>query len=137
MRNYCLTSDNADAARIINDVLATPVSPELIPGQVTEDVIGPYELHDFYLYNLIGKGFSAEKTVYLACRAFPDFPRKTIIKHLKTFVKRFFSNRFKQNASCDGVPLSPFDLSEKIISSDFSGELFIKEIERLEQPKNS
>ena len=131
MRNYCLTSSNATAAEIINDVLATPVSPELIPGQVTEDVLGPYELHDFFLYNLIGKGFSAEKTVYLAQKAYPDFTRKTVIKHLQTFVKRFFANQFKRNASCDGVALCKFDLSRKTISSEFSGEQFIAEAEKL------
>ena len=133
MRNYCLTTANADAARIINDVLATPVSPELIAGQVTEDVLGPYELHDFYLYNFIFKGFSAEKTVYLAQKAFPDFTRKTIIKHLKTFAKRFFSNQFKRNASCDGVRLNRFDLSKLRISSEFSGEAFLQEIEKLSE----
>ncbi len=135
MRNFCLTSSNEKAAEIINDVLATPVSPELIPGQVTEDTIGPYELHDFYLYNLIGKGFSAEKVVYLAQKAFPDFTRKTIVKHLLTFVKRFFANQFKRNASCDGVALSKFDLSGKIISSEFSGERFIAEVEKLQEAK--
>ncbi|MCL2061067.1 MAG: NAD(+) synthase [Firmicutes bacterium] len=132
-RNYCLTTKNAEIARVLNDVLATPVSPELLPNQDTEVSVGPYELHDFFLYNLIGKGFSVTKVYALACRAFFDYAKKDIIKYLRIFITRFFTNQFKRNSACDGIQLSEFDLTHKIIHSEFNAEQFLTEVELIEK----
>ncbi|MCL2861951.1 MAG: NAD(+) synthase [Firmicutes bacterium] len=136
LRNYCLITPNEDTARIIADVLDTPISPELIEGQDTEKVLGPYEVHDFYLYNLIIKGFAVDKVVYLAERAFPDIKREMLLEYLETFITRFFQNQFKRHASCEGIRISYYDLSEKRIPSGFSPDEFLKELSKLKDEKS-
>ena len=132
-RWYCLTCDNRELAEVLDDVLGTPISPELKQNQDTEKSIGPYELHDFYLYNLIGKGFSVEKTFYLAALAYPDYKKQDILAYLKIFINRFFTNQFKRTASCDGITLHDYDLTYKTIHSEFNQEQFTKAIEKLEK----
>ena len=85
------------------DVLDTPVSPELLPpedgkiSQKTEDLVGPYELHDFYLYYVLRFGYSPAKIFRLALQAFEgSYDRETILKWLKTFYRRFFAQQFKR-----------------------------------------
>ncbi|MDR2202462.1 MAG: NAD(+) synthase [Clostridiales bacterium] len=134
-RNYCLTTSNAAAAKIINDVLNTPVSPELLAGQETEALLGPFELHDFFLYNLIGRGFSVEKVWELAAIAFRDITKKKILKYMRLFVQRFFANQFKRNAGCDGIQVTEFDLSDKVIYTEFSDRLYIQQIDALDAGK--
>lgn len=131
LRNFVFTTKNNELASIINDIISTPISPELVPNQETEALIGSYEVHDFFLFNLIGMGFSVTKVFHLTTKCFPDIPPKTIKSYLKTFIKRFFSNQFKRTASCDGIQLSPYDLTDKIIHSDFSGQMWMSELEKI------
>ena len=102
----------AKAAKAIADIVATPVSPELVKGQVTEDKIGPYELHDFFLWNFIVNemgsndlGKSAE--AYFKGVFAPEVVRRT----LDTFLRRFFTQAFKRNCHPDGIRVFPFELS--------------------------
>jgi NAD+ synthase (glutamine-hydrolysing) len=132
VRSCCLTTSDSALAGVLNSVLSTPISPELLKNQDTEKSIGAYELHDFFLYNLIGKGRTAAKTYYLAARTFFDYDKKEILNTLRTFVTRFFKNQFKRSASCDGIKLSEYDLSGIKISSEFNGAAYIREIEKLE-----
>ena len=109
------------AVRAIRDIIATPVSPELVKGQVTEDKIGPYELHDFFLWNFIVNEMGskdlqkAAEQYFSGCQTL-DFRRKTfsrdvIAKTLKTFLWRFFTQAFKRNCQPDGIKVFPFELS--------------------------
>lgn len=106
-------------AEVLNDIVATPVSPELLPNadgaiaQVTEDIIGPYELHDFFLYHLIRYGQPKEKLLRIAAYAFDGvYDEATIAKWYELFCRRFFKNQFKRSCMPDGprvgnVALSP------------------------------
>src|SRR5699024_6336306 len=89
---------------VLEDILDTPVSPELLPAiegkiaQKTEDLVGPYELHDFFLYYVVRWAFPPRKVLRLAERAFGKaYDRETILKWLKTFYRRFFTQQFKRN----------------------------------------
>lgn len=102
------------------DILDTPVSPELLPpngeniAQKTEDIVGPYELHDFYLYYIVRCGFSPEKVLRLAKRTFDGvYDVETIEKWLKNFVNRFFSQQFKRSCMPDGVKVGSVTLSPR------------------------
>lgn len=132
IRNYSLTMQDKDIAVVLNDILATPISPELKPNQETEQIIGPYEIHDFFLYNLIGKGFDPEKVLALAFVGFAEIDKKQIAKYLRIFITRFFANQFKRTSACDGVQLTAFDLSDKVIHSEFSHEQFIANLDKAE-----
>jgi NAD+ synthase (glutamine-hydrolysing) len=101
-------------------ILNTEMSPELIPSnngkisQKTEDIIGPYELHDFFLYYTVRFGQSPDKTLMLAIKAFNEkYTNEEIKRHLKTFIKRFFSNQFKRNCVPDGVKIGTISLSPR------------------------
>lgn len=102
----------------IADILATPVSPELVPvkdgsAQITEDIVGQYELHDYFIYMMIRKGFSPYKVFTLAQISFKGtYDAKTIYKWLNKFVRRFFSQQFKRSCLPDGVKLGTVDLSK-------------------------
>ena len=105
---------------ILMDIVDTPISPELLPAsesdeiqQVTEDLVGPYELHDFFLYNFVGNGFSPEKVYFLARKALPYYDNKTIKKWLKTFIRRFFSQQFKRSCLPDGPQVVSISLSPR------------------------
>ena len=112
-------SGNAAVAAALRDVAATPVSPELLPArdgeieQKTEDIIGPYELHDFFIYNMLRYGFSPAKTEFLTCRAFGGRYDAATVRHwLSVFLRRFFAQQYKRSAVPDGpkavsVSLSP------------------------------
>lgn len=122
-------ADNANASTPVGltiretllDVLHTPISPELTPAddagnikQKTEDIIGPYELHDFFLYNMIRHGFTPHKIYFLARHAFAgDYDNETIKKWLTTFVKRFFSQQFKRSCLPDGPKVGSVSLSPR------------------------
>jgi len=123
------------AAKALLDVLDTPVSPELLPadaeGQIaqkTEDLIGPYELHDFFLYNFIRCGFSSKKILALAEIAFDGVYEVEVIEHwLKLFIKRFFSQQFKRSCMPDGPKVGSINLSPRgnwRMPSDASAELW-------------
>lgn len=107
-------------SEILKDIVATPISPELVPGtQNTEDIVGPYELHDFFLYNLVRYGFSPAKIAFLAEAAFdgkgglPAYDHETIVKWLKVFLKRFFANQFKRSCSPEGPDVTGISLSPR------------------------
>ncbi len=108
-------------AEILMDVADTPISPELLPpdengeiAQKTEDSVGPYALHDFFLYYVLRFGFAPEKIYYLACRAFcDDFDDETIKKWLKNFYRRFFTQQFKRSCLPDGVKVGSVCLSPR------------------------
>lgn len=103
------------------DIVATPVSPELLPSseggeiaQKTEELVGPYVLHDFFIYNFMRNGFSPAKIAFLAERAFKDdFSREEIEHWLKIFLRRFFSQQFKRSASPDGPKVVSVSLSPR------------------------
>lgn len=100
------------SAKAILDIVATPVSPELVKGQVTEDKIGPYELHDFFLWNFIMNEMGSKDLQSAAERYFAGrFTHAEISKTLSTFMHRFFTQAFKRNCQCDGVKVFPFELS--------------------------
>ena len=100
------------AASAILDIIATPVSPELVKGQVTEDKIGPYELHDFFLWNFIMNEMGSKDLQKAAERFFDGrFGAAEIAKTLKTFMWRFFTQAFKRNCQPDGIKVFPFELS--------------------------
>ena len=106
---------------ILLDIVDTPISPELLPAsengeiqQVTEDLVGPYELHDFFLYHFVRSGYSPEKILFLADKAFSGiYDDKTINKWLKTFVRRFFNQQFKRSCMPDGPKVGSVGLSPR------------------------
>jgi len=107
-------------AEILEDIIATPVSPELLPEkddkivQKTEEIVGPYELHDFFLYHFIKYGAHPVKILTLAQIAFRSkYDKETIKKWLITFLKRFFANQFKRNAMPDSVKVGSIALSPR------------------------
>ena len=104
MVRYCADNSNEELKNVLYDVLATPVSPELLPGpQPTEGVLGSYEVHDFYLYYFYKYHETCENLLTLAQKAFKDeFTQEELKNILKTFMRRFFTQQFKRNASPDG-----------------------------------
>ena len=126
---------------VLLDILDTPVSPELIPskddkiGQVTEDIVGPYILHDFFLYNFIRRGFTPKKIYYAAVNTFKgEYDEITILKWLKTFTRRFFNQQFKRSCMPDGVKVSEISLSPRggfNMPSDAISKLWLDELENL------
>jgi len=130
------------AQDVLQDILDTPISPELLPpdaqgkiAQYTEDLVGPYSLHDFFLYYMIRYSFSPTKIYTLACRAFAgDFDAETIKKWLKSFYRRFFTQQFKRNCVPDGVKVGNISLSPRgdwRMPSDASARVWLEEIEKL------
>ena len=136
------SSDFAASRAVLKDILDTPISPELLPpdaegkiSQQTEDLVGPYALHDFYLYHMLRYGFTPTKIYTLACRAFrDDFDSETIKKWLKNFYRRFFTQQFKRNCMPDGVKVGSVGLGPRgdwNMPSDASGRLWQEEAEGL------
>ena len=110
-----------DAKEALLDILDTPVSPELLPkdkegkiAQKTEDIVGPYELHDFFLYHFIKHGSSPERILFLAKVAFKnDYDEETLKKWLDKFIRRFFTQQFKRSALPDGPKVGSISLSPR------------------------
>lgn len=132
----------AAARPVLQDVLDTPISPELLPpdaegkiAQHTEDLVGPYALHDFFLYYTLRFGFTPTKIYTLACRAFEaDFEPSTIKKWLVSFYRRFFTQQFKRSCMPDGVKVGSVTLSPRgdwRMPSDASAKLWLTEAEAL------
>ena len=130
------------ASEILLDVLDTPVSPELLPpdengniNQKTEDLVGPYELHDFFLYQIIRFGFSPGKVLFLAEQAFGDaYPREILLKWLKNFYHRFFMQQFKRSCLPDGPKVGALCLSPRSdwrMPTDASNRIWMDEVEKL------
>ena len=140
---YADTCDDKALADVLLDVLDTPVSPELLPpvdgtiSQRTEDLVGPYELHDFFLYYMLRCGYSPAKVYRVAKLAFQGlYEDGTILKWLKTFYRRFFAQQFKRSCLPDGPKVGSVALSPRgdlRMPSDASGRLWLDEAERLGQ----
>ncbi len=129
--------DERSVRDILLDIIDTPISPELLPAsedgeiqQVTEEVVGPYELHDFFIYNFLRYGYSPEKILFLARKAFAGvYDDLTIEKWLKTFLRRFFSQQFKRSCSPDGPAVGTVSLSPRgglCFPSDAWSTLFLQ-----------
>lgn len=139
---------DATSRKILNDIIDTPISPELIPAdekgnisQKTEDLVGPYLLHDFFMFYVLRYGFCPSKIYLLARKAFgeghegiPHYDDETIKKWLKTFYKRFFSQQFKRSCLPDGPKVGSVSLSPRgdwRMPSDASAAIWLKECESL------
>ena len=135
-------AEDPQLSTVLSDILDTPVSPELLPaieGQIaqkTEDLVGPYELHDFYLYYAIRWGFSPRKVLRLAEQAMGKrYDRATLLKWLKNFYRRFFSQQFKRSCLADGPKVGSVALSPRgdwRMPSDAAAALWLEELEGLE-----
>ena len=127
-----------DSSSILADIIDTPISPELVPAsesgeilQKTEDLVGPYELHDFFLYNFFRFGFSPEKIYFLAQKAHKDYSKEVILKWLKVFFRRFFSQQFKRSCIPDGPKVGSVVLSPRgdwRMPSDASSRLWLEDL---------
>ena len=137
------TKYDEPVASILKDIIDTPISPELVPsqsdeeiGQKTEDLVGPYELHDFFLYHLLRNSFSPKKIFNLAVRAFePRYDKATILKWLKIFIRRFFSQQFKRSCMPDGPKVGSVNLSPRgdwRMPSDACADMWLKEVDEIE-----
>ncbi len=135
-------AEYAPAKNVLLDVVATPISPELLPPdaagnirQQTEDIVGPYALHDFFLYHVVRYGFTPTKIYHLATRAFAqEYDKETVKKWLKSFYHRFFSQQFKRNAVPDGVAVGSVGLNPRSgwrMPSDAFARLWLDEVDTL------
>ena len=143
VRHAAETCGDEALAAVLYDILDTPVSPELLPAdgggkiaQKTEDLVGPYELHDFFLYHFIRYGCPPQKLLYLAEHAFAgSYDRAVILKWLRTFCRRFFQQQFKRSCLPDGPKVGSVTLSPRgdwRMPSDASAALWLREIDELE-----
>lgn len=138
---FAETSDKEELSKVLFDILDTPVSPELLPptegeiSQKTEDIVGPYELHDFFLYYIMRFGFTPTKVFRLACLAFKnDYENEVILKWLKIFYRRFFSQQFKRSCLPDGPKVGSVAVSPRgdlRMPSDASAALWLEELESI------
>ena len=136
-----VASQGGKESKVLYDILNTPVSPELIPpkdgeiSQVTEDIVGPYELHDFFLYYFVRFAFPPSKIFRLAKIAFAKtYSDDIIFKWLKTFIRRFFSQQFKRSCLPDGPKVGTVTFSPRgdwRMPSDASPELFMEDLNRI------
>lgn len=137
-------TENEVLKYVLEDILDTPVSPELLPpdengniAQITEDVVGPYELHDFFLYNMMRLAFPPEKIYFLAKAAFKGkYDNETILKWLKNFYRRFFTQQFKRSCMPDGPKVGSVSLSPRgdwRMPSDADVSAFTKRLDNLEK----
>ena len=141
VRYYADTCDNELLREVLLDVLDTPVSPELLPpvdgviAQKTEDLVGPYELHDFFLYYMLRCSYSPEKIYRIALESFAGiYDAETIKKWLKTFCRRFFQQQFKRSCLPDGPKVGSVAVSPRgdlRMPSDASAALWMEQAERL------
>jgi len=138
---YADSASDATLKETLTDVLGTPVSPELLPPkegeivQKTEDLVGPYELHDFYLYHMLRYGSRPSRIYRLALNAFKDlYDKETILKWLKVFIRRFIQMQFKRSCLPDGPKVGSVSISPRgdlRMPSDASAQAWIKEIDEI------
>ena len=133
---------DADASAALLDVLDTPISPELLPpdasgkiNQKTEDLVGPYELHDFFLYHILHNAYRPAKVLWLAEKAFAgEYDRETLLKWLKNFYRRFFIQQFKRSCLPDGPKVGNISLSPRgdwRMPTDAFSRVWMDEVEKL------
>lgn len=131
------------STEVLKDIIDTPISPELLPpdadgriAQETESIVGPYSLHDFFLFYMVRYGFTPEKIYFLAKKAFAgEFDGAVILKWLKVFYRRFFSQQFKRSCLPDGVKVGSICLSPRgdwRMPSDASAALWLQSVEAIE-----
>ncbi len=140
---YAQTLENETLRTVLFDILDTPVSPELLPpkdgeiAQKTEELVGPYELHDFFLYYVLRFGYTPGKIYRLALLAFhQDYSEEIILKWLKNFYRRFFSQQFKRSCLPDGPKVGSVAVSPRgdlRMPSDASVSLWMKELDSLDK----
>lgn len=139
---YAEETDNQELRKVLLDIIATPISPELLPPsegdeikQKTEDLVGPYELHDFFLYHMMRHGMRPKKIYYLAKHAFAGLYREEEIRHwLRVFYRRFFGQQFKRSCMPDGVKVGSVSLSPRgdwRMPSDASATIWLQEIDKM------
>ena len=136
-------TEDEELSKALWDVLDTPVSPELLPpkegeiAQKTEDIVGPYELHDFFLYYIMRFGFEPSKIYRMACQTFDgEYDKETVYKWLYTFYRRFFSQQFKRSCLPDGPKVGTVALSPRgdlRMPSDACATAWLKELERMKR----
>ena len=141
---YADTCNDTLLSDVLKDVLDTPVSPELLPpkedgtiAQETENLVGPYELHDFFMYHILRFGVNPKKLFKIACIAFDGiYDKATVYKWLRTFVWRFFAQQFKRSCLPDGPKVGSVAVSPRgdlRMPSDASSALWIKELDELKE----
>ena len=139
VKHYADTCDNARLKKTLYDIIDTPVSPELIPGkedgkigQKTEELVGPYEIHDFVLYYSQVCGYTPEKILRIAAETMKDvYDRETISKWMKNFFRRFFSQQFKRSCMPEGPQAGPVNLSPRggyVFPSDAQSSVWLEEL---------
>jgi len=140
---WCAESELLDKiSLVLHDICMTPITPELLPlgengeaQQITEDIIGPYELHDYFLFQMVRHGQHPAKILYLAELSFKNrYDRSTILRWLEVFVTRFFSQQFKRSAMPDGPKVGSVALSPRgdwRMPSDASAEVWLNELKIL------
>ena len=142
VRWFADRSDNPAVANALHDIIDTPISPELIPAdaegniaQKTEDLVGPYELHDFFLYHMLRFGSSPRRIYFLATQAFKDSYTPETIRHwLRIFFRRFFNQQFKRSCLPDGPKVGSVCLSPRgdwRMPSDATSTLWLREVDSL------
>ncbi|MDR0611850.1 MAG: NAD(+) synthase [Planctomycetaceae bacterium] len=142
--NKMNTETETETQKTLRDIIETPVSPELLPvdsegamTQFTEDLIGPYELHDFFLFYMLRYGFSPEKIYFLARHAFKNiYEESVLLRWMEVFYRRFFSQQFKRSCMPDGTKVGSVNLSPRgdwRMPSDANARLWLHEIERLKK----
>ena len=138
---YAETESNKKAKKVLLDILDTPVSPELLPPsesgeilQKTENSVGPYILHDFFIYHFLTYGASPSKLYFLATNTFKNMDKEEIKKWLRVFINRFFTQQFKRSCSVDGAKVGNISLSPRgdlVLPSDANRDAYLKEIDDL------
>ncbi len=141
VRYYADTCGEEELAAVLRDVLDTPVSPELLPpkdgviSQRTEDLVGPYELHDFFLYYMLRCGFAPDKIYRIAVMTFEgEYDTVTILKWLKTFYRRFFAQQFKRSCLPDGPKVGSVAVSPRgdlRMPSDASAAVWMRILDQI------
>ena len=146
VRYYADTCGEKELADVLYDVLDTPVSPELLPpkdgeiAQKTEDLVGPYELHDFFLYYILRYGYAPSKIYRLARIAFEGrYEADVVYKWLRVFYRRFFSQQFKRSCLPDGPKVGSVAVSPRgdlRMPSDACSRLWLEELDRIHGQEN-
>jgi len=142
IRTISQMDDYKAAQAVLQDIIDTPISPELLPAdaegkiaQKTEDLVGPYALHDFFLYYIVKGGCAPAQIYDMACKAFAgEFDGETVKKWLKVFYRRFFTQQFKRSCMPEGVKVTEVSLSPRgdwLMPSDASARLWLEEVERI------
>ena len=137
VKYFALNEENKECQKTIEDILATPISPELLPPdkngkieQKTENIVGPYILHDFYLYHFLRNNFTPEKIKYIAISTFKDmYMEEEIAKWLNFFIKKFFAQQFKRSCLPDGPKVGTISLSPRgdlRMPSDADNSIWLK-----------